>query len=339
MTGYLERHVNGESIGRFPVWMMRQAGRYLPSYRAIRERYSFWEMVTKSDVAVEVSLLPLSELDVDGVILFSDILSLPYGFGIPIEMKEQVGPTLPRPMTLDEFQSFSQFQPTKHTGFVCEALSGLSRQIPKDKTLIGFAGAPWTVGCYLLGGRGNRFEAIKIEMYKNPEKLSCALDALAEATARYLVAQTENGARLVQLFDTWVMEMPRWFFVNYYLPNLNRIFDALKGKVSCIYFSRNAHHLIDVFAQLHADGLGCDSLVSLDQMAGKTEKRFFLQGNLDPLVLLGDEASVRKHTRDLVQTARKVNRPVILNLGHGILPQTPVSNAKAFVEEAKVLWA
>ncbi|NBT58770.1 hypothetical protein EBT16_08310 [bacterium] len=160
---FLVRHLDGKAEGRFPVWMMRQAGRYLDSYRAIRKQHSFWEMVTKPDIAAEVSLLPLSVLPVDAVIFFSDILTLPFGLGLPIEMKESVGPVLEKPLTTrEQFSVFESFDAIKHTGYVGEALTRIKKTLSPETALLGFAGAPWTVASYLVEGRSNRnFPQIK----------------------------------------------------------------------------------------------------------------------------------------------------------------------------------
>ncbi|MFM8316107.1 MAG: uroporphyrinogen decarboxylase, partial [Deltaproteobacteria bacterium] len=329
-------------IGRFPVWMMRQAGRYLPSYRAVREKYSFWEMATQPEVAAEVSLTPMGTVPVDAIIFFSDILTLPYGLGLPIEMKESVGPVTETPLrTVDAFKVFTEFDPSRHTDFVGKALRIIQGQIPQEMALLGFAGAPWTVGAYLIEGKANRnFEQIKAWMHLAPEELSMCLDWLGEATLRYLQWQHESGAHMVQLFDTWIGHMPNEFFENHYSKVLNRIFEGLKSKnIPAIYFTKHSSHLMESFGSLPVAGLSVDELIPLTEWDKKVPKSFFLQGNLDPIILLkGTEGQVRMKTRLLVQEARALNRKVIMNLGHGILPGTPVENARAFVEEARTLW-
>lgn len=341
MKPVLLRHLDGEHIGRFPVWMMRQAGRYLPSYRAIREKHSFWEMVTQPEIAAEVSLLPLAELPVDGVIFFSDILTLPYGFGIEVQMQESVGPVVPAPLrTLGAFQRFTGFDPMIHTAFVGKALQGIREKIPAEVALLGFAGAPWTVASYLVEGRGKtHFEKIKGWMLKSPRELAQALEPLAEATLRYLLYQNKNGAHVVQLFDTWLGEMPREFFVEYYLPLLNKIFVPLKDAgIPTIYFAKRSSHLYSDFRELEVPILSVDELLPLKEVERLTGGEFSLQGNLDPILLLGEEGIVRLKTRELVQEARTLSKPAIINLGHGIMPGASVANAKAFVAEARTLW-
>ena len=341
MKPLLLRHLSGEAVGRFPVWMMRQAGRYLPSYRAVRERHTFWEMVTNPELAKKVSLLPLEVLPVDGIIFFSDILTLPYGMGIKVEMRESIGPVIPEPLRDEKsFSAFERFKPIEHTGFVGEALRGIRKGLDPEIALLGFAGAPWTVASYLVEGKANKqFSEIKGWMHRDPASLARALDMLGEATVSYLRHQAESGAQVVQLFDTWLSEMPRRFFVEYYLPVLNRIFNALRdSNIPAIYFSKHAQHLWNDFAKLGVGILSVDELLPLLEVERRTERRFSLQGNLDPILLNGDPAIVRRETRLLVAEARKLSRPAILNLGHGVLPGAKVESVKAFFEEARCLW-
>lgn len=341
MTPILLRHLSHEPIGRFPVWLMRQAGRFLPRYQAIRKNHAFWKRVTTPQIAAEVSLLPLEVLEVDAVILFSDILTLPYGLGVPIEMKEGAGPTLERPFVKEsDFGIFERFDPKKHTPFVGETLSILSEKIPEEKTLIGFAGAPWSVACYLMGGTPHdKFVVAKRAMYERPKELADALKTLANATRKYVEYQITHGAQLIQLFDTWVSEMPREFFVEYYAEICKSLLRDLRAsKVPLIYYSKGTSHLLPDLASLPCDILGVDSLLPLPRVEALTLGAFSLQGNLDPLVLLGSEARIRFQTRRLVGEARTLKHPPILNLGHGVCPTTPVKNVRLFLQEAGAPW-
>jgi uroporphyrinogen decarboxylase len=196
------------------------------------------------------------------------------------------------------------------------------------------------VACYLIEGKANRqFGEIKNWLYRDAADLAKALDLLADATVKYLKDQHAHGAHAVQLFDTWLAEMPRGFFVEHYRGMLNRIFGALRqAGIPTIYFTKNAYHLVSDFSGLTMDVLSCDSLLTLTEMETHTQRKFSLQGNLDPVMLFGDTGVVRRETRKLVAEARKLSRPAILNLGHGILPKTPVENVQAFVQEARQLW-
>lgn len=341
MRPALIRHLSGEPIGRFPVWAMRQAGRYLPEYRAIRSRHSFWQMVTSAEIAADVSLTPLGVLPVDGIIFFSDILTLPYGLGVGIEMREGVGPVTVQPLrSIDDFSIFEHYRPSEHTPFVSEALKKVRERTPEDIAVLGFAGAPWTVGTYLVEGKpGRKFEAIRGWMNRDPADLALALRRLAQATVSYLRSQVDSGAQFVQLFDTWLSAMPADFFRTYYLPILNEIFDALRDcRVPRVYFSKGAHHLMGDFAELEIDVLSVDELRPMREVDRLLNGKFSLQGNLDPLLLFESAEIVRRQTRLLVAEARTLSKPAVLNLGHGILPGTPPENVRAFFEEARQLW-
>ncbi len=341
MNPFILRHLAGEKSGRFPVWFMRQAGRYLPEYMKVREEFSFWEMVTKPEVAAKVSLLPIERFPLDGCILFSDILTPPYGFGVEIFMKEKQGPTLAKPLTdLAGYKIFRDFNPERHTAFVGEALGLLRSKLSHEKTLLGFAGAPWTLTSYLCGeNEMDRWNRLSSWLQGSPEKLTEALKDVAAMTVAYLLYQKEKGAQTVQLFDTWLGEMPIGFFKEFYKPVLVDIFASLrKAGVPSIYFAKQAHHLDRELADIGADVLSVDSLVPLATWDTILPKSMALQGNLDPRTLLTDEPTVRRKTRFLVQEAQKLSRPVIINLGHGVLPGAPVQNVRAFIEEAQALW-
>jgi uroporphyrinogen decarboxylase len=338
----LIKHLSGESIGRFPVWMMRQAGRYLPTYRAIRAQHTFWEMVTQPDVAAQVSLLPLEVMALDAVIFFSDILTLPYGMGISIDMVESIGPVVQQPFRREQdFAVFRSFDPESHTGFVGKALKLIRSQMKPETALLGFAGAPWTVACYLIEGSGKKgFKSVNDWATADPESLARALRLLAGATSAYLKFQISSGAHAIQLFDTWIAEMPTEFFEKYYLDILNGIFSDLKTtKAPRIYFTKKSLHVLPQFRELDLDVLSVDDSLTLGEFNSKLKGAFSLQGNLDPHLLLnGTEGEVRLATRNLVKMAQTLVKPPILNLGHGILPKTPVENAQAFVAEARSLW-
>jgi uroporphyrinogen decarboxylase len=212
--------------------------------------------------------------------------------------------------------------------------------LPREKTLLGFAGAPWTVASYLIEGSSNKnFKTILSWMGRDPKDLSIALEYLARATTEYLLYQAKNGADIVQLFDTWACHMPKSFFEEHYAPILEKIFKKLEEEnVRVIYFFKNAHHLIEPISKLSCKILSVDGLITLKEWDNKFQGKFSLQGNLDPTLLFTNEAIVRQKTRALVQEARTLAKPAIINLGHGILPKTPVQNVRAFVEEATTLW-
>jgi uroporphyrinogen decarboxylase len=341
MKPLLIKHLSHEPIGRLPVWLMRQAGRYLPSYRAIREKHSFWEMVTQPKIAAQVSLLPIDEIGVDAVIFFSDILSLPYGLGVDIQMKESIGPVVTRPFRdRGAFDIFNWFEPSHHTDFVGATLNQIASELSEEKALIGFAGAPWTVGCYLVEGQGKQaFVTTRHWAERDPGEFASALRSLSKATASYLKYQVDSGAHMVQIFDTWLGEMSLSFFTEHYLPILNELIESVQTKrVPVVYFAKNSGNFLKFFKELKADVVSVDHQMDLAIVDEVLEGKFSLQGNLDPTWLLRTESDVRRETRLLVEKARVLKQPAILNLGHGVLPPTPVANVRAFVEEAKTLW-
>jgi len=338
MKPFLIRHLEGENLGRFPAWMMRQAGRYLPSYLEIRKQHSFWQMVTMPDVATKVSLLPLEVLPVDAIIFFSDILTPPYGLGIEIEMREGIGPFLPKPLrAAQDFEKFREFS-AENVAFVTETLQRIRAELPQDKALIGFAGAPWTLACYLVEGRSTKnFEHAMSWLHRDPEGFAQVLATLGEMTVKYLNYQVKAGAQIVQLFDTWASEMPKWFYVSYYQKILNRIFEGVPS-VPRIYFAKHSQHLWEEFQNLKCQVLSCDALLGLTEFEKLSGGKFSLQGNLEPTVLFCGTEVVEKKTRSLVAEARKLKKPAIINLGHGVLPKTPVENVKTFFREAQKPW-
>jgi len=341
MKPLLIRHLEGEPVGHLPVWLMRQAGRYLPAYRAIREKHSFWEMVETPDLVVKVSLLPLEVLNVDACIFFSDILTPPYGMKIPIEMKEAVGPVVTTPFTsVTDFARFQTFDPKIHTPFVGESLSRIRKQMPAEKTLYGFAGAPWTVGCYLVQGRGKTdFEKIRTWHNSDPKAVAEALEYLGKATASYLHYQLDSGADIVQMFDTWLGNMSIPFFTTHYLAMINRIADSVRKRgAKFVYFAKGAQEFLPYLSGVNCDVMGVENSLDILKVDEQLGGKFSLQGNLDPLLLLEDEGKIRRETRLLVDKFKKLKRPGIVNLGHGVLPKTPVENVRAFVEEARALW-
>jgi uroporphyrinogen decarboxylase len=298
-------------------------------------------MVTTPDLVVDVSLLPLNVIDVDAIIFFSDILTLPYGLGIDIQMKESIGPVVTQPLSsVESFQQFSQFSAAKHVPYVGQALSTLRKKVPAEKALIGFCGAPWTVTSYLVEGRGKTdFSGVKRWLEQDEKAATQCLELLTEATLNYLDFQIKSGVDIIQVFDTWLSRMPAEFFAKYYIPLLNTIFDEVKARGSrVIYFAKGIAPYLSHFSKLRADVLSIDNDLDLIEVDRITGGKYSLQGNLDPNILFLSEGEVRQKTRKLVDTARKLSRPPILNLGHGILPKTPVANAKAFIEEARSLW-
>jgi uroporphyrinogen decarboxylase len=329
------RACRSEPVERVPVWIMRQAGRYLPEFRAIRQRHSFLEVCKTPELAAEVSLQPFHRLGVDAVIVFSDILIVAEALGMPLDVPDG-GPVLGNPIrTSDDVRLLRDFDPERDTRFVGDAIRSLCRTLGPDVPIIGFAAAPWTLACYMVEGRTRgELAVIKRMMYSEPALLRALLDKIARNTARYLEAQIAAGAAVVQLFDTWAGELSRQDYDAFALPATQMLIEQLDAGIApVILYAKGSSHLLASLAQAGADVLSVDWRTDLGEARQAFGARIPLQGNVDPTVLLGPEEGVRKAACEAIEKTGGLGH--ILNLGHGILPSTPVENALAFVEAGK----
>jgi uroporphyrinogen decarboxylase len=311
--------------------MMRQAGRYLPEYRSLREKYSFLKVAKTPELAAEVSLQPYRRLGVDAVILFSDILIPAEAMGVPIELGD-AGPVITSPVrSATQVDSLAAFDPERETRFVGDAIRLLCSSLGPDVPVLGFAAAPWTLACYLVqGGSRESFPAAKAMLWNEPRAFRKLLEKIARATARYLKAQIGAGAAAVQLFDTWAGELDASAYRDFELPATQLLIEELgPGHTPVILFSKASNHLLSSLSRTGASVLSVDWRVDLAQLREKWGDRVAVQGNVDPNVLLASpEAIVDSVSSALRQTK---GRGHVLNLGHGILPETPVENALAFI--------
>jgi len=326
-----------EPVERVPVWMMRQAGRYLPEYRAIRQRHPFLEVCKTPDLAVEVSLQPYRAFAMDAVIIFSDILIPAAAMGMPLEIGDG-GPVLTNPIRDPAaISKLRAFDPEQETRFLCDALRQLRRALDPAVPILGFAGAPWTLACYMVEGRSkDGFPAAKQFFLHEPAAFAQLLNTVAAHTARYLTAQIGAGASAVQLFDTWAGELADADFRRVALPAIQRVIREVKAaypSVPIILYSKGTAHLLDALAESGADVLSLDWRIDLASVRNRLGPHIALQGNVDPCVLLGPAAAIRQAVSDAI--AKTAGHGHILNLGHGILPDTPVENARTFIETAK----
>lgn len=323
-----------EPVERVPVWIMRQAGRYLPEYRAVRQKYSFLEVCKTPDLAVEVSLQPLRILDVDAVIVFSDILIPAEAMGMDLEVGD-AGPALAHPIRDGSaIRCLRDFDPEQETRFVGDAIRQLCRTLGPNVPVIGFAAAPWTLACYMIQGRSqDGFPAAKQLLYSEPVLLRDLLAAIARNTARYLNAQIAAGAAAVQLFDTWAGELDREHYENFALPATQKLIEGVRGHgTPVILYTKGSSYLLPAVQRAGADVLSVDWRLDLAEVRQQFP-HVALQGNVDPCVLLGEAASVTEAVERTIEKTGGVGH--ILNLGHGILPATPVENARAFVRAAQ----
>ena len=329
------RACHGQETDRAPVWMMRQAGRYLPEYRALRARHSFLEVCKTPDLAVEASLQPFLALGMDAVIVFSDILIPAEAMGLAITFADS-GPELGRTIrNQEDVEALQDFDPEQETRFVSDAIGQLCHTLGPEVPVLGFAAAPWTLACYMIDGQGTSgFPRTKQMLHTHPTVLRELLRRIARCTARYLAAQVAAGAAAVQLFDTWAGELGREEYDSFALPAVQHLIDSLApGTTPVIYYSKGSNHLLESAARTGATVLSVDWRVDLGELRAllmeRTGRFWPLQGNVDPSALLGTDAGVRRAARHaLAQTGGRAH---ILNLGHGILPDVPVESARAFI--------
>lgn len=325
------RACRSEPVERVPVWMMRQAGRYLPEYRAIREKHSFLTVAKTPELAAEVSLQPYRRLGVDAVIVFSDILIPAEAMGAPIQLGD-AGPVIDSPIrTAAQVEALGVFDPERETRFVGDAIRQLCRALGDDVPVLGFAAAPWTLACYLVQGNSrDGFPAAKTLMLNEPRLFRRLLEKIALATAAYLRAQIAAGAAAVQIFDTWAGELDLASYRDFEWPATQLLISELAaGDTPVILFAKNSSHLLDLLATTGAGVLSVDWRQDLAALRERFGRRVALQGNLDPCTLFAPPEVIARAARHAVEQTRGLGH--ILNLGHGILPETPPDHALAFV--------
>lgn len=333
------RALAGETSSVPPIWLMRQAGRYLPEYRAVRsDAGSFLDLCYNPELAVEVTLQPLRRYRFDAAILFSDILVIPQALGQELAFKQGEGPVLPPIRDRAGIDALSCDRLYACLQPVFETVAGLSRTLPDTTALIGFAGAPWTVATYMVEGRGSKdFAATRAWAYGDADGFARLMDLLVDATSAYLLAQIAHGAECVQIFDTWAGVLDENGFRRWVIEPTRRIVAAVKAAhpdIPVIGFPRGAGaKLVDYVRATGVDGLGLDSGVPLDWAARELQPHVTLQGNLDPMLLVAGGAAMRREARRIVDTLGR--GPFIFNLGHGITPQTPPEHVADLVETVR----
>ncbi len=322
MRDRILRALRGEPVDTRPIWLMRQAGRYLPGYRALRARHSILELARTPELAAEVTLEPVRRFDVDAGVVFADI-TLPFaGLGIDFSIDPGVGPVIPRPIRhRAQVDALTPFDPEASVPFVAEAIRRFCAA--SDRPLIGFAGAPFTLAAYLVeGGPSREYAEVKGWMYRDPEGFGRLLDRLTEMTEQYLRMQAAAGASILQLFDTWAGVLGRSSYARQVAPRLTRLFDHLRelGRPT-IYFSTGSAHLIDEIAGLGATAVGVDWRAPLGWVRARVGPDLPLQGNLDPAVLLGPRELLEAEAAEVLGEIPDGGSH-IFNLGHGVLPAT-----------------
>ena len=329
------RAARGEKTERPPVWLMRQAGRILPQYRALRASLSgFKELVETPELACEVTLQPIDELDVDAAIIFSDILVIPEAMGLPYEMIPGKGPFFPRTITSenDVHQLLEGEEAADSIGYVYDAIKLTKQELNNRVPLIGFAGAPFTIFCYMFEGQGSKtFSKAKKVIYQNPDLAHKLLDKITTSTIAYLKKQVQAGADLIQVFDSWAGVLTPHSFETFALPYLKRIADSVEG-VPVTLFAKGAWHSLNKIADTGCNVIGLgwtQTPKDVRKLLGETQ---VLQGNLDPCALYADAETIRQMTNSMLH---EFGPHYIANLGHGVYPDTPLDSVKVFVETVK----
>jgi len=331
MDHLLVRAARGERTERPPVWLMRQAGRHIPEYRDLREQYSFLEAIKTPEVAAEITLLPWEYYRPDGVVMFSDILTVLEPLGFSYHIESGVGPVIEDPVSGPADVDRSHDDVARELDYVGELLTRLDQRVGDETAIIGFAGGPFTLASYAVAGEPSRTNMpLRKLRAQHPDAFRTLLEAFADVVRDYLAFQVDKGADVVQLFDTYAGTLTPADYREFILPLHQRIFEGLD--VPTIVFVRRMNGRLDQLAESGADAVGLDWTVDIGaarDRLGDTP----VQGNLDPSYLFGDPEFVRERTREVIEKAGTSGH--ILNLGHGVNKDTPVESVEAFVETAK----
>jgi uroporphyrinogen decarboxylase len=320
-----------QDVDATPVWFMRQAGRYMEEYRALRQKYTLLQLCRTPDLATEVTLQPIRRIDVDAAILFSDLLLPLEPMGIPFDFVQGEGPAIERPLrTEEDIDGVRIFDPRTELAFTFEAIKQVKRELDGIVPLIGFAGAPFTLASYAIeGGHSNNFAITKGLMYGNPAAWHRLADKLATVVADYLLAQIDAGVDAVQVFDSWVGALNAADYREFAMPHTRKIFAALATRaVPTIHFGVHTGSILGEIREAGGDVIGADWRIPLDDAWGRIGFDRGIQGNIDPTLLLGPRERLFAGADDVLK--RAAGRPGhIFNLGHGILPSIPLENVQA----------
>ena len=332
-----------EPVDRTPVWIMRQAGRYLPEYRAVREKTDFLTLCKTPELAAEVTIQPVDIIGVDAAIIFSDILVIPEAMGMHLEIEEGKGPVFHDPIRSEEdAKKLELIDPSEKLKYVLDAVSLTKKELNGRVPLIGFSGSPWTLLTYMVEGKGSKsFSQVKKMIYSNPALAHSILDKLAIVACNYLSAKIEAGANAVQIFDTWGGILNRDEYLEFSLRYIEKTISLIKRKKEpVIVFSKGVHHSLKKIAASGTDVVGLDWTMNLKKVRKTIGQKVALQGNLDPTVLYAPEGKIREEGKRVLKSYGKGSGH-IFNLGHGILPDIDPEKAKAlviFVKEESVKY-
>lgn len=327
-------------IDRTPVWLMRQAGRYLPEYREVRKQAgSFMNLCRNPELACKVTLQPLERFDLDAAIIFSDILTIPDAMGLELYFIEGEGPKFNKPLTPSDINNLKVIDPSKDLKYVMDAVSTTAKALDNKVPLIGFSGSPWTLACYMLEGQGGRNGHFKnIDALKNdkPQVLHTLLDHLANTVADYLNAQIEAGAQAIQIFDTWGGMLNQSDYQAFSLHYMQKIIEKVhkhynSQPIPNIVFTKGAGDWLELIADIGCNGVGIDYMTDIAKAKQRIGNKVAIQGNLSPDVLLESKDKVETETNKILD-AYNNETSCIFNLGHGIKPKTPIENVQHVID-------
>ena len=330
----LLRTANKEKVERPPVWLMRQAGRILPEYRALREKVKgFKNLVENPELVCEVTIQPVKALGVDAAILFSDILVIPEAMGLPYQMVESKGPWFENTIdTPDDILKLRIASPEEDLKFVTDGILLIKSELNNKIPLIGFAGAPWTIFSYMIEGKGSKtFSKARTFLYQHPEAAHQLLEMITQSTIKYLQAQVNAGVNIIQLFDSWGGILSPQQYNTFSLPYIEKICNAING-LPKIVFAKGAFFARKALSEINCDVIGLDWNMDIAESKNIIGNKKVLQGNLDPCVLFADIKEVKRTTSYMLQ---QFGSQHIANLGHGVYPDTPLDNVKCFVDTVK----
>lgn len=331
----LLRALYGRNFGPPPLWLMRQAGRTLASYRTLRAGTDFLAFCKDVDRAVEATLIPIRELGVDAAILFADIVLVAEAMGQHVAFQEGVGPVLtPALIDAPAWAALKPHDVAQTCGYVGQIVRGVRAALPAHVALIGFAPGPWTLAAYMVEGQGKRgFPALKRFAYSDPPGFAALLDAITDALIVYAEVQIDAGVQAFQVFDTWAELLSPTLYSDVVAPRLRRLLAALQG-IPRIYFPKGTAAFVEAAADLPLEALGCDWTVDLAAVRRRLGPQIALQGNLDPSVLLAPVPAIRAATHRMLD-AMAGDPGYVVNLGHGLLPETPEAHVHAFVQAVR----
>lgn len=327
--------LNNETVERPPVWMMRQAGRYLPEFMAIKEKYDFFTRCKTPELASEITVQPIRIIKPDAAILFSDILVIPQAMGIDVELEDGIGPVLPNPIRkASDVDNVFIPDINETLGYVMDAIDMTREKLDNEVPLIGFAGSPWTIFCYAVEGKGSKsFDKAKGFCFTNPVAAHLLLQKITDTTILYLKEKVKHGVNAVQVFDSWGGMLSPADYQEFSWNYMNQIVEALAPETKVIVFGKGCWFALDEMAKSKASALGVDWTITARNARYLTGGKKTLQGNFDPSRLLSPIPVIKKMVHQMIDDFGKDN--YIVNLGHGILPNIPVDHAKAFVDAVK----